>query len=105
MYGVLGRWRHKTDTAWCDSIFNGKFGGKISQNNLNTGPGEMAKPLGALHAFSEDLGSLPITHMAAHSHLELQFQELPLPILAFPCDKHTQGALPSRQDTHTRKIK
>jgi hypothetical protein len=36
--------------------------------------GEMSQRLRALAALPEDTGSIPGTHMAAHRHLQLQFQ-------------------------------
>lgn len=36
----------------------------------------VAQPLGVLAALVEDLGLVPSTRMAAHNHLELQFQEI-----------------------------
>jgi hypothetical protein len=38
--------------------------------------GEMTQRLRALAVLPEDSGSIPSTHMATHSCLELQFQEI-----------------------------
>lgn len=43
--------------------------------------GEMAHSLRALAALTKDLGSVLSTHMAAHSHLDLQFQGRQHPLL------------------------
>lgn len=36
----------------------------------------MAQEVRALFALAENLGSVPWTHMMAHNHLKLQFQEI-----------------------------
>jgi hypothetical protein len=39
------------------------------KKDLYSGAGEMGQPLRALAALVEDLGSVPHSHMASHSHV------------------------------------
>lgn len=57
-----------------------------------------------LAAFAEDLGTVPITHTAAHSHLELQLQAIRSPLPTSTGTKHAHAAHTSMQNIHTRKI-
>jgi hypothetical protein len=58
-----------------DSVFSGCWERGMSElllkvkKDLYSGAGEMGQPLRALAALVEDLGSVPHSHMASHSHV------------------------------------
>lgn len=65
----------------------------------------MAQPQRALVAHAEDLGLIPSTYTAGHNHLELQFEEIQLPLLRLPSTRHVVHRQACGQNMHIHKIK
>ena len=73
---------------------------------LKLGTGERVQQLRALAALPEDPGLIPSNHMVVHSHLSLQHQGIPCPLLFSESTRHKYGTQTymHRQNTHTHKI-
>jgi hypothetical protein len=63
--------------------------------------GEVAQQLRALAALAEDPGSVPGTHVEAHSHLKLRSQRIPCSLLTSMGTRHTHSALTDTQAKHS----
>lgn len=60
---------------------------------------------GELTALAGDSGSIPRTHIVAHSNLQLQFHGIQLPLLTSTGKKHVVYRLTCSPNTYTHKIK
>jgi hypothetical protein len=58
-----------------------------------------------LRASSDNPGSIPSTHVAAQSHLQLQFQRIQRPLLTFAGIRHVHGAQTDASKNTQERIK